>query len=339
MFIYISLLSIFFVYAMIDLVNIYIPTKAKNSQLTFLLIVLFFFTAFTKGIGFDVDAYSDYDIISNVTTTEPFFEWLYFILKSPQEVRLVTSLICVVLFGILIKRTSPLYFISLYMLLTSFVLMYMMGVLRQAIAIAIILSSWRLCMNKKILFIINVAIASLFHNSAIVAILYVFLPKNRLYSKKGLLIISVFSLVLFFVFINLMGYLAGGMIDVSGKLNHYNTSDLDTKPSIPLFLYRLFIVYLLYACGIGKDNSLLANAFILSLFMSLALSASSTIGGRLVVYFSITDILVVPMLLNNCPRLLRFPIGLLILLINGYLYFSFLNGFKDEYIPYYNWLF
>lgn len=337
--IYFFLLTTFFAYAMLDLTSVSIHRNIKEFQLILLLLVLFLFTAFTKGIGFDVDSYSDFDVISRLTKTEPLFESLYYLFDTPDNVRMISSLICVVIMGYLFKNYSPSLFISLYLLLTNFVLMYMMGVLRQAIALTIVIGSWHLSLTNKKKYTINVIIASLFHNSAIIALLFMFLPKNRLFSKKELFIISLISLSIFLAFIQLVNYMAGSVIDISGKLNHYNAYDLETKPSLSLFILRLFMVSLFYFYKVDNKNSILVNIYTLSIFMSLAFSASSTIGGRLVAYFDISGILVIPMMLQKCPRLIRFPLGLLIFVIKGYQYFWFLDHFKGEYIPYNNWLF
>lgn len=314
----------------------------KNKEIVeFLLFSIFTFTAFTYGIGFDQDTYGDADAMIHLTPTEPLFQAMYYILGDPRYVRIATVFICTCLMGRTLLKHSPFFFFSMYIYVTGFMLMYSMGVLRQAIALSIIVSSWEYCYSNRIKFSICVIIAVLFHNSAIIAFLCLLVPKDRFFNKKELFLLSLSTVFIFVLFTLLLNSVAGSLLDMSGKLQAY-TDDVDNSINILLLLYKLSIVLIIYLLrnNIGEKYKFYMNLYVTSIFLSYAFSTSSTLGGRLVAYFTISDLLILPILLHSCVyRSDKIVLGAFFLMVNGYLYFSFLNQFSDEYIPYKNWLF
>lgn len=315
--------------------------KALSYFLYIFIAILFVGIAgLTDGNGLDWNAYKDImneHISINDIWGHPQYEPLFLLSYKlfPTYSLFLFVFVCINLF--LISKTifkySPYITISLFVYICVYYFLGIMGQIRQAFAISIIIFAWSYVEQRR--FLIYILLAGLFHVSAFICLLYYVIP-NHLLKKKYYLFVLLFvsfSYVFFQKFIfSLLDSFA------SGKVLYYLVNE-EAAISISFLLYKI-LLFLLILFKIDKNNDSLflnkiLNIYFLSILLYLILSFSSSIGGRIILYFSITEILIIPYLFKFYMNM-KFGalIFILFLSFNIYQYFSFLTSYSDIYIPY-----
>lgn len=328
----------------------YYPNNRKISvQCYFLSSILFVcIGGLTNVNGLDVEAYRDifsYPItiedIIGLKQFEPFFLLLCKFFPSYELFILGFMVINLILMSKTFAKTSPFSCLSLYIYIAVYYLLGPMGQLRQALAISILIYAWRYLNDKK--FLIYVILASLFHFSAMICFMIYFIP-NKLYQWKfyvGLLFIAlIFFIPTQYLFINVltvsiesMGYFIGG------KLGIYLNED-HTQISLPFLIIKLFLFLLLLwkRSDLEKNYALfpkLFNIYIVSIFLYLFLSFSGSIGGRLSLYYSITEVILIPYLFKSLKtNHIKFVVYPVFIILYAYQFYSLLIDYSFVFLPY-----
>lgn len=315
----------------------------------FFFISLFFVGVggLTKTNGLDVDAYLlifnnkiTQNVIWEFGQFEPFFLLLCNCFPSYEVFIFVFMIINLNLISGTIKRYSPYVCLSMFIYISEYYLLGLMGQIRQAIAISIIIYAWRYFGERKIL--LWVFIASLFHYSAVICCLFYIIP-NKLRSLNFYMLVIAVAV---FIYIPMQGFIMNLLINIIGdslgtigrKVAFYLSTE-STNISITYLMYKLSIFFLL----LWKRNSLscmsffpkLLNIYVVSLIMWLFLSFSGSLGGRLSMYFSITEILLLPYVFWGFRKSqLKFLVYTVFMALCVYQYYSFLYEYAFVFLPY-----
>ena len=326
-----------------SVVELVVYNKRKDVISFFYVLIAISFVAiggFTEGNGLDWYAYqsiSQEKISINDIWNHSQYEPLFLLLYDSFPTFHVFLFVFVCLNFILLSKTiisnSPYVIISIFIYVCVYYFLGIMGQLRQALAISLIVFSWPYIKSKKIIFF--VLLASLFHYSAIICLLYYCVP-NRLFKKHVYLCVLLF---ICFTFEYFQSLLLTALENFSyGKVLLYVNIE-DGGISTVFILYKLFVFFLfLYRidrCVTNLPKYKIANIYFLSIILYLILSFSSSIGGRIILYFTMFEILIIPFIINSYSRMIkRLLISILFIMINVYQYFSFLYSFSDTFIPY-----
>lgn len=193
-----------------------------------------------------------------------------------------------------IKKFSPDIFIALLVFVSFRFSDFYMNAMRQGVAIAIILFSFKFISEKKpIHFILIVLLASLFHKSALVFFPAYFLQFIRLDKVRWII---PFLLVFFFVFRSLIfNNIFVYLINDSEQYSLYINDE--TQHGILYFILYLVSFLMCYFFSLNSDNNrnfnlLLNLVFIGVLFQIICLSNAAF--NRIAIYFSQFFLLIIP---------------------------------------------
>lgn len=315
--------------------------KVFTYYLYFILAILFVCIAgLTDGNGLDWNAYKD---ISNEVVSfsdiwshpqyEPLFLLFYKLFPTYNFFLFIFVLVNCIFISITIFRYSPYIITSIFIYICIYYFLGIMGQLRQALAISVIILAWPYIEKKS--FILYVILASLIHISAIVCLLYPLIP-NTIFKKKYYFLILLFFFLTHSFLQDIIFSILGSFS--SGKILYYLINE-NNNISITFFLYKA-LLFFLFLYNIGKCNKfILANKFLniyfISIILYLILSFSSSIGGRIILYFSITEVLIIPFIIKSyLYKKTGVIVYFIIIFFNIYQYYSFINAYKDIFIPY-----
>lgn len=216
----------------------------------------------------------------------------------------VISGICVM---IPLYKYSCNFGVSVFLFMTSCQFFWMFNGMRQFLVAAIIFSCTGLILkNKTLLYIIIVCILSTVHQSALLLIPMYFIAQGEPWSKRTLLFIGCIVLAMLFTtkFTNLLADVVE-QTDYAGSVNEFKNTDDGTNPirilveSIPIilaFIYRDKI----------KDKltpiiklSINMSLIVTGLYIISKIASSGILLGRLPIYFSMYNLILLPWLLKN----------------------------------------
>jgi hypothetical protein len=240
-------------------------------------------------------------------------------------------------------KYSPLIFFTVFLYYSNTFLQSEMGQIRQAVATGFVFLAI-FNKNSKIHFLLYLSIALLFHFSAIICLLIMFIPSKFL--KFSTYIISLLSvIVIYIVFSSIMEIIIQNSTGlINGKLNYYLTNEVDYKIS-PLLLsvYAfIFLIVLIYRKTIMKIKyaPYLFNIYFVSLIIYLGFSFFPQISGRGAQYYNSVVIFLLPIIVNEVKNMFeKFVLYTIISIIYGTIFFNFLIKFEFEFNPYVSWLF
>lgn len=197
-----------------------------------------------------------------------------------------------------IKNNSKNYLLSCLIFVGLLFFYTSMTMLRQLTAVAIILAGIGFAKDKKLIkFLGIVAIASLFHSSAWVAIvLYPLL--NMRYTRKRVLIIILTSVILAMM----IGLVSSGYMDLIGRTNFYESRAGNTSLGNIIVAIIYFIFYAFGRIIIGrkkpiKDFDAIDSQYLYTLLgasMMSAIGAKMDVMSRTVIYFSVFTLSSIP---------------------------------------------
>ncbi|NVH52662.1 EpsG family protein [Photobacterium damselae subsp. damselae] len=352
--IYFCLLFIVYIFANVDIIN----NNDKRLGWILLLLSLFFLSLF---VGFRWNTGSDWDVYFNNYLYEHsrdfevgyvFLERLFYLNDFDYSYFLlfISTISIFLIFFFLFKKVdcalvAVMFFIANYML--SF-----MGGNRQIIAIGIIvISNFYIIKRKKFNFLFCIFLACLFHMSSIVYIIaYFFSSKYMEIYKRYILLIccllfgSFIAPTLISVIFDLFSFL--GVTHVVNKLTIYQDvifNDFSllslTKKILMLFLFDFY-----YRRVSLKENkffvNLVYNSYYFSVLFDAIVGPINAAFMRASVYFRISEIIIVALIVKSEKSKLNRCVVLLILFILclRQLY-SALNFYPELYIPYNNILY
>ncbi len=277
--------------------------------LLFILFVMLFIVSAIRRVGTDYNTYFNiYNNINNRVYDPDGIEIGYFYLNrltkhlfgGEYTIFIVTSLIIIVLVYITIKKfsvdplLSTILFMCMGLYLTSF------NIIRQSIAIALILYSYKYC-DTKTKWIVPILIASLFHKTALLVIPIYIICKIDLNKKHYFIIISI-GILSFLFYEKTVVYLTNLMDSFQG----YQDSVFVNEGANPI--RTLISISILAFCSIGyneiakdKKMKIAFNMIIFGTIFSFFM-LKGKIFARIVGYFDVFQILLIPYVLKNMNK-------------------------------------
>lgn len=226
-------------------------------------------------------------------------------------------------------------------ILCNFYFSYM-NIMRQALALSIILFSFEaLKKKKKLLFAFLILLASQFHFSAIICLIFIFLNKIKL-TKKHLPIILLTSII-FFIYGNLI---FNYFCSLSPRLASYIGTDYSNNNYFGA-LFESMIIFSQYIFGlivtkknnyIKKENNdmFIAGGIVVATIISV-LTMKATIFNRILHYFSIITIVWTPNSIENIVNKKNKTYITVIIILAFLLYFTMIEIYRPEWygvVPY-----
>lgn len=262
---------------------------------------------------------------------------------NPYILIRVSSLIIIPSVGYFIYRYSKNVVISTFLYITLNAYSFNMTGMRQSLAIVFILYGFDSLINEKYgKYIIFIMIASLFHSSAIVLIVLIFIikiPYNKNSYRKNIFIIGIcfiFYKYLFLVATSILGKYSGYEDSVYGASNYFGAV---FQFSIGIIFYS--ICHYLYFSKVRReefDSKITMTAlrlFSLATYFQ-ALAIRMNILGRMTPYFWIFGIIAIPNTVSNL-KIRRRKEWILAIIIISFLYWFIIAKYRPEWhkvIPY-----
>ena len=253
-----------------------------------------------------------HDVIFDSSAREPGFRLFSILIKTYisdnytvwLSIIAVISGICVM---VPLYKYSCNFGVSAFLFMASCQFTWMFNGMRQFLVAAIIFSCTGLILkNKTLLYIIIVCILSTIHKSAFILIPMYFIAQGEPWNKRTLLFIGFIVLAMLFTskFTSLLTDVVE-QTDYASSVNEFKTTDDGTSPirilveSIPIimaFFYRNKIKdKLTPIIKLSINMSLIASG----LYIISKIASSGILLGRLPIYFSMYNLILLPWLLKN----------------------------------------
>lgn len=216
-----------------------------------------------------------------------------------------------------------------------------MGQYRQGLAIAIVLWAFVVKRRSILLFLFLVGFASLFHISAILALIAIVVPNNLLKIKYYILALLVAFLFSEFGQIFFFNILLGGADFIARKAAIYVESE--TAMGVRLGLNLAMLLRVLFFCFFYKYRELVLryplgayflNLYFVGLLIYWGLGFLPQLGGRGAGYFYLFEFILTAMVIKEMPKTQRLLYALGFMGINLYRYHTFLVAAYSDYVPY-----
>lgn len=276
---------------------------------------------------------------SDYLGAEKGYAFLNYIIGNYRWLLLLMAAFTIILMFSFIYKYSPAVFFSLFLLFCITFYPLVMGQYRQALAVAMILWAFVLRQRNVMLFIIIVCVASLFHMSAFLALLALFVPRKLLqvnFYVITLLIALVFSEFGKDVFYNTI---LGGSDFVFRKVLIYSEVEAGERLGLNVaMLLRIlfFMIFYRYRKSIVEHSygSYFLNLYYVGLLIYLGLGFFPQLAGRGSLYFVFFEVILAAMLVRNLSGRRRVFLFLLFVCIDLYRFHTFIYAGYDDYIPY-----
>lgn len=356
MFVYLFIAVIIFIFSLIELI---VNDKEKQGvhffefMLCFLPLILL---AAFRSVGFDYDSYEGaYDILHFTSFADIFsdvqFEVGYVLLNIISPSFLIV-LFFMVLITLSIKykfivQISPYPIITIFFFYLAYFLNFEMGQIRQALAMSLAMYSI-MYYNKNVKYVVFfILLAVLFHYSALIFLLVLFIPK-RIKTWYFYVFCLLLAVCLYFtiepLFIKLSDYLPG--FSAAKVMTYYDDEKGQVGISLTLLSLKFLIIFLALSLKskiieLGRPiYEYIFNLYFLSVFIYITFAFFPQVSGRAGVYFSIFDIVLIPIILKSITKSF---VRLFTLILFAILYVSifvrFLILWDNAFIPYKTWLF
>ena len=342
----IELVSEYFPYWLIIFTLIF---DLKYPRLYSSFYLLFFLAILIIDVGYDYQSYVSQLEGYKILSFSEFFPLIIFHLSKLIESNVFFfSSFVIIQFFLLKKIISD----NIYgnIVLISFVLFPLffldsLSTIRQHTAILI--SLMILYQKDNVKKIITLALATMFHYSALSAILFIVIPKLNL-KRKFLIFMAILSIIINQIISSSFLYDFVLFFDIfyDNRIGYILDNSIDHGSRMSLLLLIISILNILFYKKLinnSKFNSDLLALFSNGIFIINLLSFNSTISLRLSLQFIITLILIIPLYY----RMVESRVFILALLI--FLYFYQINAFSEAYfsgindinpyIPYSTWIF
>lgn len=348
---YIALILALFLLSLFDYSRNYWPNKENNFHLYLyctVILILIIFVGFRE-VGFDYDNYRFYyDRLSHfwidnseVLRVEKGYAFLNHIFPSYRALLLVMAAVTVSSQLLFIYKYSPAPFASVLFYAGAFLLSSTMGQYRQALAIAIAIWAF-IFYNKRILFAVLITAACIFHISALLVIVVLFMPKHICQPRTYILFFTaaiIVNLTAGTVFMSIIEYMPPFIAD---KLGIYSSQEAGLSYGFNLAMLLRIIIFLIFyknkeVIASYKYGEVFFNIYFVSMLVYMGLGFLPQLAGRGAIYFYFIELVLAGMIVR-IPR-------------RGIVYLAFfaaisiyrqLNIFTDwttDYVPYRNELF
>lgn len=236
---------------------------------------------------------------------------LSIISADPRILFIVTSIFIQWTVMWFIYKYSPHYWMSVYLYLSLGYFYNSMNLLRQSIAMSIVLIGIPLLLRKKIIpFILITLLAMQFHSTAVIALL--FLPALMIKNQKLLLYGGVFFGVFGF-------FLGGKIFEIFSSLNqrytgyspsnyafaNYFATAINAAVALVIllcYLYSKGFVIQRFECYVFNNNKIMIEGLflfaVIAYFVTELIAIRANIFERLASYFTIFSIIIIPSSLN-----------------------------------------
>lgn len=316
-------------------------SKYSNKFFVIAVIIIYLFSAVRFDVGWDYKAYYDtirYNIQTNIVSNEEYLTYaLVFIsqrLQSYEFYFYVNSFLVIYLTIKTINKYSDDKWISLIWFL-CFPLFYLnsLSVVRMFTAISIVFYAFTYLENKKIFkYIFSVLVASLFHKSAIIALLFYLL--NYIKLKK----IHIVSLALVSPFLS---SLVNRLIRVYLPNYAIYTASSETTAGrfALLFLVVIGMFGLFFRTQIIKGENkriieIYYNLYYIGVIVFLMFFQQGTMGHRLSIYGTYFSLLLLPKIVMSFKENERLYVRIVIIIVSiiSFIYTIYVGA--ETYIPY-----
>lgn len=301
--------------------DVYEPRAHLFMAVVTFAVIIFFAGArsYTGDTGAYIDMFKEYPLFQNAhnvifddTAREPGFRLFSILIKTYiANDYTVWFYIIATISGICVM--VPLYKYSCNFGVSSFLFMascqfsWMFNGMRQFLVAAIIFSCTGLILkNKPLLYILIVCVLSTIHKSAFILIPMYFIAQGEPWNKRTMLFIGCIVLAMLFTtkFTNLLTDVVE-QTDYASSVNEFKATDDGTNPirilveSVPIilaFIYRNKIKEKLTPIiKLSINMSLIASG----LYIISKVASSGVLLGRLPIYFSMYNLILLPWLLKN----------------------------------------
>ena len=253
-----------------------------------------------------------HDVIFDSSAREPGFRLFSILIKTfISDNYTVWLSIIAVISGICVMfplyKYSCNFGVSAFLFMASCQFSWMFNGMRQFLVAAIIFSCTGLILkNKTLLYIIIVCILSTIHKSAFILIPMYFIAQGEPWNKRTLMFIGCIVLAMLFTskFTNLLTDVVE-QTDYASSVNEFKATDdgtslirilVESIPVILAFLYRNKIKdKLTPIIKLSINMSLIASG----LYIISKVASSGILLGRLPIYFSMYNLILLPWLLRN----------------------------------------
>lgn len=234
------------------------------------------------------------------------------------------------------------YFYSYYYLGSFF------GAERRIIAIGLCFAAiGYLIKSKKVIAFIYISIAALFHSSAAIAILMFLVHKVKLKYLIGMMLLltvivipfsaymgSILSTIILYVPIDIVKYKLTVYTQDAGNYGAFNPVGLIKRVVICLIISLCILrTYLKY----DKELMILLKIYLLGVILYIALTPISAMFSVLTIYFTIAEVLLIPIILVKLKVIENAPFIILVYIVYlCYQTYSILNSYPDLFYPYIN---
>jgi hypothetical protein len=210
-----------------------------------------------------------------------------------------------------------------------------MNIMRQMIAVTIVFYGYTLLEKEKPKhFLLSVLFASLFHYSALVSTCILFLRKRSLSNKIVFVSIGI-SMLLGWLGIMSRASIFKGIV---WQYSHHLDTQMRTDIILPLvlsFILSVFFLFVYYSSTDMLKHSLWMKLFWVAVLFNNTLVCVIT-GTRVVMFFSIAEVLLLPMYLQkNKFNNILIPMSITVLYLGCFL-FSLLSIKSAASLPYVN---
>lgn len=352
---------IFFIIVILLLTYLYSYKKAERALLIGFVLHFLFFSIRTR-YGNDYSNYVDiYNMFAPLSITDIFDEhyihfeigWrlLCFSLGNfgfqsvVIAVQALTSISVYYFIKECVPRNLALFAVTIYVLTPDYMLVPL-SMLREGVSISFCILGIVLIIKKRVLLSIVFAIlAVLFHRTAIVFfIIYPFLLFESYFRKRLNIIVVFFMFILFFVARNIVNeysellFASDAFSRYEGYLDRTDglTFGIGNIVEFAMFGLPAFIYY--NNCKVYKE--LTACQIYLLSYLFFPLATLTVLLQRLVIYFGITSIVVIPLVYSKMSNKFRFIYLIGIMLFSIYRFISFFySPIYGKYFMEYNTIF
>lgn len=326
----------------------YRNTVPKMYFYTCFAFILFLFIGL-RSCGFDYDNYQYY--FNNLKQSdfwvgnasyfgiEKGYALLNYLCSDYRTLLLIMSFLTVGTYSYFIYKKSPYPFLSLFLLLGTFVYPMMMGQYRQALAIGFCIMAI-LYRKRVLLCLFFMALALLFHVSALIVILALLMP-NRILNWKFYSFLLLCALICNFSLKDIFNeYLSLFPSFVENKMEVYVEAEKDMRYGLNLAMLLRLMIFILFWWKrrfflLYEDGKLYFNIYFLSLIIYLGLGFLPQLGGRGSIYFYFFEVILVPMLIcAETNKKYKFAYLLFFIILSVYRQISFFSEWGSDFIPY-----
>lgn len=319
-----------------------------NNNYRFSLMNGFFFIYILVIIGLRYNVGADYiayeDIFGkinsnqNVPFVEPFFLYVLGMFSSYEIFIFLSTLFYLgALFLVFGKKTSDSKFVIILYFLLVTGLVANVSFIRQSIALSIILYSFYLWEDSKLKLIIASLIASLFHVSALLFLVVVFIPRRK-FNLVQLTIFLLINIVIYIIDIQSIivnySFLLG---DYSGYIKTSMFSSTSGTGGLAVFAFAAF--FCLYILSKVKDEDkntyLICNLGLIYIFL-LMITIKIPLAFRLNIYFAPFFVMGLDFLISKSRVKQKEIIRIMLIIINTIAFIKLFSveSFNDAIIPY-----